>query len=188
MSATRSKVKPLSQRDWDQLLVLASGYLTLTGGNIDLAMAKAIEAHARLIDSVKKGRITTRLGKGTMVQLVVPEEGGLALRFEVPERATPLPAPSREEQAREVQPREAAPPAPEPLTGEGKLPGVVVASLATPVALAPPPPLEPTPPMRPPPPTEDPPTFPDVSFEVFERPSSHGASAASREDAGIMDE
>jgi hypothetical protein len=159
------KVKPLSQQDWDQLLVIASGYLTLTGGNLDQAMARAIEAHARLIDSVKKGRITTRLGRGT-VRLVVPEEGGLALAFEGQERApTPAPPPPRGS-------------VPAPVAARPDLSGI-----------APPPPLEPTPPLlRPVPPAEELPAFPDVSFEVFERPSSHQKDQKKREDAGIMDE
>lgn len=164
------KVKPLSQRDWDQLLVLASGFLTLTGGNVELAMAKAIEAHARLIDSVKKGRITARLGKGT-ARLVVPEDGGLALQLEAVERTTPGPVPAREE-------------APAPARPRGPGPGVVVASIV------PPPPETASPPgpaPRPPPPVEDGPTFPDVSFEVFERPSSHGSDSSSRDDATPMD-
>jgi hypothetical protein len=166
------KVKPLSQQDWEQLLIIASGYLTLTGGNLDLAMARAIEAHARLIDSVKKGRITTRLGKGS-VRLIVPEEGGLALAFDAPERAvTPPPVPTREAGAR---------PAPSTTTGG---PGVVVAAI-TPL----PPPLEPTLPMvRPMPPAEDLPSYPDVSFEVFERTPSTHTTAGRVDDASTMDE
>ena len=75
------KVRPLAQGDWDQLLVVASGYLGLCGGDLKEAMARAIVAHAGLIESVKKGEIAAELPRGRVV-LFVPEEGGLALAFE----------------------------------------------------------------------------------------------------------
>lgn len=83
------KVRPLTQRDWDQLLVVATGYLPLTGGDLEAAMARAIASHAGLIEAVKRGRIKAELPRGT-VSLFVPPDGGLALAFEptVPASAT----------------------------------------------------------------------------------------------------
>jgi hypothetical protein len=83
------KVRPLSQGDWDQLLVVASGYLTLCDGDLQAAMSRAIVAHAGLIEAVKKGEIRAELPRGR-VELFVPDEGGLALAFEPhPRRGTP---------------------------------------------------------------------------------------------------
>lgn len=84
------KVRPLAQRDWDQLLVVASGYLSLTGGDLEAAMARAIASHAALIEAVKVGRIRAELPRGT-VSLFVPPDGGLALAFDAtpPAGATP---------------------------------------------------------------------------------------------------
>jgi hypothetical protein len=83
------KVRPLQQRDWDQLLVVASGYLALTGGDLKEAMARAIVAHAGLIEAVKHAEVAAELPRGRVV-LFVPEEGGLALAFEPhPRRTTP---------------------------------------------------------------------------------------------------
>jgi hypothetical protein len=82
------KVRPLAQGDWDQLLVVASGYLALCDGDLKAAMAKAIVAHAGLIESVKKGEIAAELTRGRVV-LFVPEEGGLALAFEPYARKVP---------------------------------------------------------------------------------------------------
>lgn len=80
------KVRPLEQRDWDQLLVVATGYLPLTNGDLKAAMAKAIVAHAELIRAVKAGEVGADLPRGR-VTLFVPEQGGLALSFE-PTRAS----------------------------------------------------------------------------------------------------
>lgn len=83
------KVRPLAQGDWDQLLVVASGYLTICGGDLKEAMARAIVAHAGLIEAVKRGEISAELARGR-VSLFVPEEGGLALAFEPhPRKLTP---------------------------------------------------------------------------------------------------
>jgi hypothetical protein len=75
------KVRPLQQRDWDQLLIVATGYLPLTNGDLKAAMARAIVAHAGLIEAVKHGEISADLPRGR-VSLFVPEGGGLALAFE----------------------------------------------------------------------------------------------------------
>ena len=82
------KVRPLSQGDWDQLLVVASGYLAICGGDLKEAMARAIVAHAGLIEAVKRGEIAAELPRGR-VSLFVPDEGGLALAFEPHPRRTP---------------------------------------------------------------------------------------------------
>lgn len=71
----------LSDRDWDNLLVLCSGYLSMCGGDARRAMAKALAAHYDLISAAKQGVITAELTDGR-VTLVVPESGGLALRTE----------------------------------------------------------------------------------------------------------
>ena len=76
-----AKVRQLQQRDWDQLLIVASGYLPLTNGDLKAAMAKAIEAHSDLIRTVRDEGITTEVPRGK-VTLFVPEEGGIALAFE----------------------------------------------------------------------------------------------------------
>lgn len=75
------KVRQLQQRDWDQLLMVATGYLPMTDGDLRKAMALAIAAHADLIAGVRTEGITAQLAKGS-VTLFVPEEGGLALAFE----------------------------------------------------------------------------------------------------------
>ncbi len=75
------KVRQLQQRDWDQLLMLAGGYLPLTGGDLREAMARAIAAHADLIRAVREEGITTHVPRGK-VTLFVPQEGGIALAFE----------------------------------------------------------------------------------------------------------
>lgn len=74
-------VRQLQQHDWDQLLMVASGFLPLTGGDLRAAMAKAIAAHADLIAGVRDEGITAQLSRGT-VTLFVPEEGGMALAFD----------------------------------------------------------------------------------------------------------
>ncbi|MBX2803068.1 MAG: hypothetical protein KTR31_35630 [Myxococcales bacterium] len=75
------KVRQLHQRDWDQLLMVASGFLPMTNGNLREAMARAIAAHADLIRAVREDGVTTELSRGK-VTLFVPEGGGLALAFE----------------------------------------------------------------------------------------------------------
>ena len=76
-----AKVRQLEQRDWDQLLMVASGFLALTNGDLKQAMAKAIAAHSDLIRAVREEGITTHVARGK-VTLFVPEEGGIALAFE----------------------------------------------------------------------------------------------------------
>lgn len=83
------KVKPLQQHDWDQLLVVASGFLPLTEGDLVKAMSRAITAHAALIEAVKAGTLEAELPRGT-VRLFVPEEGGLALGFRSRTTRTPM--------------------------------------------------------------------------------------------------
>ncbi|MCA9494336.1 MAG: hypothetical protein KC621_30630 [Myxococcales bacterium] len=84
------KVRPLQQQDWDQLLVVASGFLPLTDGDLVKAMTRAIAAHAELIEAVKAGTIEAELSRGT-VRLFVPEDGGLALAFQArPVGKTPM--------------------------------------------------------------------------------------------------
>ncbi|MCB9685892.1 MAG: hypothetical protein H6735_12695 [Alphaproteobacteria bacterium] len=84
------KVRALQQQDWDQLLLVASGFLPLTDGDLVLAMSRAIAAHAKLIEAVKAGTIEAELPRGT-VRLFVPEEGGLALAYTArPSEKTPM--------------------------------------------------------------------------------------------------
>ena len=91
------KVRQLEQRDWDQLLTVATGFLPLTQGDLKEAMAMAIAAHSELIRAVREEGITTHVSRGK-VTLFVPEEGGIALAFESNRRrptgeTTPPPAP-----------------------------------------------------------------------------------------------
>ena len=76
-----AKVRQLEQRDWDQLLIVASGFLPLTNGNLREAMAQAIAAHSDLIRAVREEGITTHVARGK-VTLFVPDDGGIALAFE----------------------------------------------------------------------------------------------------------
>lgn len=76
-----AKVRQLEQRDWDQLLIVASGFLPLTNGDLREAMARAIASHSDLIRAVREEGITTHVARGK-VTLFVPEEGGIALAFE----------------------------------------------------------------------------------------------------------
>jgi len=77
----KSKTTKLSDRDWDNLVRLASGYLPLTGGDVRRAMSKALAAHSDLIAAAKEGAISTDTHDGR-VTLVVPDGGGVALKLE----------------------------------------------------------------------------------------------------------
>ncbi len=77
----KSKETHLSDRDWDNLLVLASGYLASTGGDARRAMSKALAAHYDLIAAAKQGVISAEVPDGR-VTLVVPDNGGLAIKTE----------------------------------------------------------------------------------------------------------
>jgi hypothetical protein len=74
------KVRTLDQREWDQLLIVAAGYLPMCDGDLKRAMIRAITGHADLIDAIRRGKIEAELPKGR-VRLFVPEEGGLALAY-----------------------------------------------------------------------------------------------------------
>jgi hypothetical protein len=74
------KVRQLSQRDWDQLVVVAAGFLPLTNGDLTAAMARALAAHAELIDNVRRGVVGAELPKGR-VRLVY-EQGNLNVVYE----------------------------------------------------------------------------------------------------------
>lgn len=74
------KVRTLVQREWDQLLIVAAGFLPMTDGDLKLAMTRAIAAHADLVEAVRGGRIRAELPSGS-VRLFVPEDGGLALAY-----------------------------------------------------------------------------------------------------------
>jgi hypothetical protein len=76
----KRKVRALDQHDWDQLLIVAAGYLPLTGGDLKQAMARAIVAHADLVDVVKKEGLRAELPKGTALLYV--EEGALQIAYE----------------------------------------------------------------------------------------------------------
>ncbi|MEQ1504582.1 MAG: hypothetical protein ABMB14_20250 [Myxococcota bacterium] len=76
-----NRVRALEQRDWDQLVTIAAGFLPLTNGDLEAAMSRAIAAHAGLVEAVRKGRIQADLGRGR-VRLFVPDDGGLALAYE----------------------------------------------------------------------------------------------------------
>lgn len=86
-----ARVRKLLQRDWDQLLIVAAGFLPSTGGDLKLAMSKAIAAHADLVDAVRQGKIRAELPRGS-VRLLVPDDGGLAIAYE-PSVAEPGPPP-----------------------------------------------------------------------------------------------
>ena len=75
------KVRELSQRDWDQLLTVAAGYLPMTNGDLHQAMARALSAHAALIRTIRDTGVTADLPRGR-VTLFVPDGGGMALAFE----------------------------------------------------------------------------------------------------------
>jgi hypothetical protein len=85
------KVRNLLQRDWDQLLIVAAGFLPLCGGDLKLAMSKAIAAHADLVEAVRAGRIGAELPRGS-VRLVAPPDGGLAIEY-TPKRGDVGPPP-----------------------------------------------------------------------------------------------
>ncbi|MEZ4240133.1 MAG: hypothetical protein R3F59_29075 [Myxococcota bacterium] len=86
------KARKLLQRDWDQLLIVAAGFLPQTGGDLVRAMSKAIAAHAELVEAVRHGRVGAELPRGT-VRLVVPDEGGLALEYTPKTRGDSHPPP-----------------------------------------------------------------------------------------------
>lgn len=77
----KTKTTALSDRDWDNLVRLAAGYLPMTGGDIRKAMSKAMAAHYDLIAAAKEGAIATDIAQGR-VTLLVPESGGIALKIE----------------------------------------------------------------------------------------------------------
>jgi hypothetical protein len=76
----KRKVRELDQHDWDQLIIVAAGFLPLVGGDLKAAMAKAIAAHAELVDVVKKEGLTAELPKGS-ARLYV-EDGTLQIAYE----------------------------------------------------------------------------------------------------------
>jgi len=77
----KTKTNTLSDRDWDNLVRLAAGYLPMTGGDIRKAMAKAMAAHYDLIAAAKEGSISSDISQGR-VTLMVPDTGGIALKIE----------------------------------------------------------------------------------------------------------
>jgi hypothetical protein len=81
------KVRKLTQRDWEQLLVIAAGYLPLCNGDLRAAMGRALTAHADLIAGVKAAEVHAFLPDGR-ITMFVPDEGGVAIRLE---RLPPLP-------------------------------------------------------------------------------------------------
>lgn len=78
---SRERIRRLDDADWMQLVVLASGYLPQVNGDARRAMAKALAAHQDLIVAAKQEAISAELPEGR-VTLIVPDEGGMALRFE----------------------------------------------------------------------------------------------------------
>lgn len=78
---SKTRETHLSDRDWDNLLVLAAGFLSTTGGDIRRAMAKALAAHYDLILAAKQGVISAETADGRAT-LIVPESGGLAIKTE----------------------------------------------------------------------------------------------------------
>ena len=74
------KVRTLVQREWDQLLIVAAGFLPSSDGDLKVAMSRAIAAHAYLVEAIRGGRIRAELPRGS-VRLFVPEGGGLALAY-----------------------------------------------------------------------------------------------------------
>ena len=77
----KKKISQLSDRDWEILVTLASGFLPLTNGDVRREMAKAMAAHHDLIHAAKEGVISADTKEGR-VSLVVPDSGGLALELE----------------------------------------------------------------------------------------------------------
>jgi hypothetical protein len=81
------KVRQLAQRDWDQLLIVAAGFLPLTNGDLTAAMSRALAAHADLIDNVRRGRIAADLPRGSVK--LVHQDGELLLVYEKRETTDP---------------------------------------------------------------------------------------------------
>ncbi|MEQ1564490.1 MAG: hypothetical protein ABMA64_02545 [Myxococcota bacterium] len=81
------KTRQLAQRDWDQLMVIAAGFLPLTNGDLSLAMSKALVAHAELIENVRRGKIVAELARGTV--RLLHQEGNLVLVYERRENTDP---------------------------------------------------------------------------------------------------
>ena len=79
--ARKTRDTHLSDRDWDNLLVLAAGYLSTTGGDIRRAMSKALAAHYDLIAAATQGVISAEVPDGRAT-LYVPDSGGLAIKTE----------------------------------------------------------------------------------------------------------
>lgn len=77
----KARIAKLSDRDWDNLLTLTAGYLSVTNGDVRRAMSKALAAHHDLIAAAKLGVVGAEIHEGR-VTLVVPEDGGMALKFE----------------------------------------------------------------------------------------------------------
>ena len=77
----KTRIAKLSDRDWDNLLTLAAGYLSVTNGDARRAMAKAMAAHHDLIAAAKLGVVSAEIHEGR-VTLMVPDDGGMALKFE----------------------------------------------------------------------------------------------------------
>ena len=77
----KARIAKLSDRDWDNLLTLAAGYLPVTNGDARRAMSKALAAHHDLIAAAKLGVVSAEIHEGR-VTLVVPEDGGMALKIE----------------------------------------------------------------------------------------------------------
>ncbi len=77
----KPKIRILSDRDWEHLLIVASGYLPLCEGDLRAAMSRAIAAHQDLILAAHSEAISSELPEGR-VTLFVPDGGGLALRLD----------------------------------------------------------------------------------------------------------
>lgn len=81
------KARQLAQRDWDQLLVVAAGFLPLTNGDLTAAMSRALVAHADLIDNVRRGKVMAELPRGSVK--LVHQDGELVLIYERRENTDP---------------------------------------------------------------------------------------------------
>lgn len=89
---TKKGQRKISDADWNQLITLASGYLSLENGDIQASMARALAAHVDLISALKAEQISADI-PGGRVTMFVPIEGGVALRIAGPSDEAPPPPP-----------------------------------------------------------------------------------------------
>lgn len=85
----RPRYRRLDDRQFLQLLRLASGLLQTTDGDLESALSLAIRLHSDLLTGIRERGVRSDLGPGDAI-LFVPDTGGLAIRTE---RHKPRPNP-----------------------------------------------------------------------------------------------